>query len=432
MKKILLMSMSLLFLIACDKESTVVPEALENRAPESVDLISPVEGAEIDVHQVRFEWKAASDHENDKVTYDLYVYEEGAEPVRIVQNLTETSYILEDRSVFNSKFKWYVVANDGVQRETVVKSLERNFTTRDLQVIQMHSSDSQMLFPERSSYTGVYFKNNFLVMNGLSDRALADVWASSNYGQEWSLRNDLSLSIPDFRRHSHTNVILNDKLYILGGYNNDQPVGSIYSSVNGADWVEENFVGSFVPRYDHSSVVLNDKILVIGGHDGTLLRDDVLSWTGNPQDSWVEEASGEYTPFEGIRGHSSVVMDNKVWILGGTDQQGNYLNTVWVSSDGQNWTSSKGMPVMSAHHKSVVFDNKIWVIGGLNESGSLDQIYYYDMRTKVWNSYEMPSQFRGLHNHAVIAVDERTSNDGIYILGSLDGMNHVKDVWKLH
>lgn len=432
MKKFLLIFAGLLFIVGCQKENNVALDELQqNRAPENVDLISPVEGAELDVHEITFQWQKASDPENDKVTYDLYVYRNESSPTRIAENLTETSYTLEDRSVFNDSFKWYVVANDGVQREAVVKSQERNFTTRSVQVEQLHSEASSDLFPERASYTGVYFNNSLLVMNGLSDVALGDVWSSADFGKQWSLRSDLSGT--GFERYAHSSVILNDRLYVLGGYSDGQLVESIYSSLNGIDWREESFSGSFAPRYEHTSVVLNNKILVIGGHNDQAHLDDVLSWTGNLHDPWVQEASGVQTPFNGLRGHSSVVFDNKVWVIGGLDRNGDRLNEVWVSADGKNWESVQELPILSSHHKSVVFDDKVWVIGGLTASGPSNEVYYYDRMTKKWHSYDMPVEFRGLHNHAVIAVDEGRLDDGIYILGSFDGNNNfIKDVWKLH
>jgi hypothetical protein len=60
-----------------------------------------------------------------------------------------------------------------------------------------------------------------------------------------------------------------------------------------------------------------------------------------------------------------VVFDNKIWVLGGNNSP-TYLNDVWYSSDGVNWTQATADAWSSGHYygTSVVFDNKIWVLGG--------------------------------------------------------------------
>ncbi|NUM36764.1 MAG: hypothetical protein HUU50_19650 [Candidatus Brocadiae bacterium] len=64
--------------------------------------------------------------------------------------------------------------------------------------------------------------------------------------------------------------------------------------------------------------------------------------------------------------HTSVVFDDKIWIIGGDDTNGSYLNDVWSSSDGINWTQVTAHASWPARqqHTSVLFDDKIWIIGG--------------------------------------------------------------------
>ena len=80
--------------------------------------------------------------------------------------------------------------------------------------------------------------------------------------------------------------------------------------------------------------------------------------------------------FSKRRVHTSVVFDNKMWVIGGYDTAN--LNDVWYSSDGATWTQAT--PSASfytrAYHTSAVFDNKMWVIGGYNGS-YLNDVWYY-------------------------------------------------------
>jgi N-acetylneuraminic acid mutarotase len=102
------------------------------------------------------------------------------------------------------------------------------------------------------------------------------------------------------------------------------------------------------------------------------------------------------------------------------------------SEDGINWMPGKDLPMMSAYHKSVVFDDKMWIIGGMTESGPSNQVYYYDKNTSMWMPYEMPMDFRPMYNHSVIVVDKGMREDGIYILGSYDGTNYIRGMWKMY
>ena len=429
MKKIVSAFIALLFLIGCSEEKNgdIPMELQENLPPLAFELISPAEGAEVDVYDITFEWESATDPENDIVTYDLYLYRDGASPLRIAQDINETSYTLDSRSVFNSTFGWYVVAKDGKERGQTTTP-ERNFTTRSVRAEQVSSEGTIALFSPRYASSGVYFKDRFLIINGFGDGIRGDVWSSRNYGRQWALETDLDNT--GFERYAHSSVVFDDKIWIIGGYDTN-PIGNIYSSTDGINWAEEDFEGSFGRRYEHTSVVFDNKIWVIGGYDDDIFLDDVVYWTGRSQDSWTVVSDGIQTPFDGIRGHSSVVFDDKIWVIGGTNRKG-YVDEVWVTSDGRNWSESTNLPVMSAYHKSVVFDNKIWIIGGLTTSGPSNQVYYYDKTTSTWVAYEMPEAFRALYNHTVLTVDNKTPDDGIYVLGSFDGSKYSNEIWKLY
>ena len=78
------------------------------------------------------------------------------------------------------------------------------------------------------------------------------------------------------------------------------------------------------------------------------------------------------------------MFDNKIWVLGGVIVFGTNstrYNDVWFSENGTNWTEatagSAGWSIRQ-DHTSIVFDNKIWVLGG-----SLNTSTYYN---DVWSS----------------------------------------------
>ena len=70
--------------------------------------------------------------------------------------------------------------------------------------------------------------------------------------------------------------------------------------------------------------------------------------------------------------HTSLVYNNKMWMLGGTD--GSRKNDVWDSTDGINWTETTASANWSARnsHTSLVYNNKMWVLGGNDGSRKND------------------------------------------------------------
>ena len=84
-------------------------------------------------------------------------------------------------------------------------------------------------------------------------------------------------------------------------------------------------------------------------------------------------------PWSKRSGHTGVVFDNKMWVIGGGNwSTGAYCNDVWYSSDGTNWTLATASAGFSPRIflTSLVFDNKMWVIGGRSSSGNVNDVWY--------------------------------------------------------
>jgi len=52
--------------------------------------------------------------------------------------------------------------------------------------------------------------------------------------------------------------------------------------------------------------------------------------------TWVQATLA--APWAARYGHGGVAYDGKIWVLGGIGSDGNRLNDVWYSSDGENWS----------------------------------------------------------------------------------------------
>lgn len=63
-------------------------------------------------------------------------------------------------------------------------------------------------------------------------------------------------------------------------------------------------------------------------------------------------------------GHSCVVFQDKIWLIGGTD--GAYKNDVWYSSNGKEWFYATSNAPWSARGYThvLVYQNRLWIMGG--------------------------------------------------------------------
>jgi len=183
------------------------------------------------------------------------------------------------------------------------------------------------------------------------------------------------------------------------------------------NWTEVNNTAEFPARYVHSSVIFDNKMWVIGGYD-TDYRDDV--WYSSDGNVWYP--SVQHAGFPARREHSSVVFDNKMWVIGGLT--GALKNDVWNSSDGITWKEATSSAVFSKRysHSSVVFNNKMWVIGGTIGGGGLNDVYNSSDGI-TWNVAKASAEFPKRYSHSSVVYDNK-----IWVIGGNDAAT-MNDVW---
>ena len=156
------------------------------------------------------------------------------------------------------------------------------------------------------------------------------------------------------------------QMYVIGGWDTNQysQVDTVYASVDGSTWTSETPLPGI--RYGHTSVVLNSKLFVIGGLH---FSDDYASVIGTTDGStWVDE-----TPLpEAIFGAASAVLGSKMYVIGGV--QGSYdsdvfLDTVYSSKDGSVWATEPPLPAILYSHGAAASGQTLYVVGGGRERG---------------------------------------------------------------
>lgn len=138
-----------------------------------------------------------------------------------------------------------------------------------------------------------------------------------------------------------------------------RPVGSFVSSP------------SFGARHLATVVEFNGKLFTIGGYgynsDGVLhYLDDV--WSSVDGENWTLETDAP--GFMPRSFHQAVVFHNKMFLIGGFKWNGAPSNDIWSSIDGKNWLMEKENAEFPADwgYKILLYNDKLWLItGGQNE-----------------------------------------------------------------
>lgn len=151
----------------------------------------------------------------------------------------------------------------------------------------------------------------------------------------------------------------------------------------GGAWTQHAPTGHWSSRSGHSTVVFNGKIWVMGGVDNTFTHfNDV--WSSTDGVNWTQETAAAPWPARTL--HASVVFNNEIWVLGGLNYLAGEYGDVWSSPDGVNWTQhaatgQTGHWSARTGLQTVVFNNRLWVLGGLGLMSS-------SVLNDVWSSVD--------------------------------------------
>ena len=135
-----------------------------------------------------------------------------------------------------------------------------------------------------------------------------------------------------------------------------------------------------VKRRLHASVVLDDKIYVIGGHLHNGVLDTVEVY--DPQaDSWQCVASMP----RGLRCHAAAAMGGKIYVTGGANEKSSPTNSVCVYDPQTDvWTLLANMSYVRHGHASAAVGGKLYVFGGLGAGLCQSTVEVYDPASDSW------------------------------------------------
>ena len=187
--------------------------------------------------------------------------------------------------------------------------------------------------------------------------------------EQWQSRNDM----PTARQEIYA-ASSNSKIYIPGGILNDiVTTTSAFEVLNVKDNKWQRLAPLPLPRHHITPVIINEKLYAMGGFDGPypkwavkseMFIYDIKSNTWSDGQS-LPEARGE---------HVAVALGSKIHVIGGRVKQGNgddhfdsYIDSnvhrVFDTSTGK-WKSAASAPTARNSAAAAVIDGLIYVVGG--------------------------------------------------------------------
>jgi N-acetylneuraminic acid mutarotase len=217
-------------------------------------------------------------------------------------------------------------------------------------------------------------------------------------------------------RTDFTGAVLNGKVYIIGGFNNEGKTTDIVEFYD----PETDSWGTVHPlpeRLNHAAAAsYNDKLYVVGGYrdeyDPRSLSKELFVY--DPlTDKWQKGA-----PMPTAKGALTAnFINGTLYAVGGVDQSGVLDSNLAYDPNVNAWTEKKPMPTAREHLASAVVDGKLYVVGGRaggleNPMPNLDVNEAYDPIKNSWTVLEpMPSKRGGL------AAAASSPNGSIFVYG---------------
>ena len=295
----------------------------------------------------------------------------------------------------------------------------------------------------RKHFSPVVYNNKIWVLGGetIAGSQVRDVWTFDFNNEQWTQPINPFTNSPMQISYisKYSSVVYNDgsgeKIWILGGMGEFLDTTTMTTKYDITNQIltfdgsslaplNPNINVGWSPRIFHSSVVYNNKIWVLGGirADSSYIR-DVWSFDGS---TWIQHAN---PPWNQRHSFGAVVYNNKIWVLGGQKWYSGKAvssNEVW-SFDGSTWTQYANAPWSGRYNfASVVSDNKIWILGGWSdeENTEFKEVWSFDGST--WTQHtEIPWTKRKY----VTSVEH---DNKIFLLGGQTGSSGSslnKDMW---
>ncbi|XP_069797514.1 kelch-like protein 12 isoform X3 [Narcine bancroftii] len=211
----------------------------------------------------------------------------------------------------------------------------------------------------------------------------------------------------------------NEVLLVIGGFGSQQSPIDVVEKYNpkSQEW---SFLSSITRKRRYvATVSLNDRIYVIGGYDGRsrLSSVECLDYTSDEDGVWYSVA-----PMNVRRGLAgATTLGDMIYVAGGFDGSRRHTSMERYDPNIDQWSMLGDMQTAREGAGLVVANGVIYCLGGYDGINILSSVERYDPHTGHWTHVTPMATKRSGAGVALL-------NDHIYVVGGFDGTAHLASV----
>ena len=255
------------------------------------------------------------------------------------------------------------------------------------------TDDSPAHWEGRSTHGSLVFQDKMWLIGGrtASENHIAEVWSSTD-GYNWT---EVNPSAAFGARKEFVSMVHDGKMWVLGGeIEGNLLANDVWYSSDGATWHEATPAASWHVRDYFGGVAFasgatgSDEMWVLGHYTGDArgipgVEDHHYSTDGS---TWSSVSVSGLPPSSFF---PAITFNNVILIVGGyfyTNSAWSESNTIYSSTDGVNWAElSVSGSIWDARrlHTTLVYDDKLWILAGY--SGYNRDDYWYSPDGTQWH-----------------------------------------------
>ncbi|KAJ6245422.1 faciogenital dysplasia protein [Anaeramoeba flamelloides] len=183
-------------------------------------------------------------------------------------------------------------------------------------------------------------------------------------------------------------------------------------------------------RIGHTLSLVNKRLYLFGGvRDGIVYGD--LRYLDLETFVWYNIHLQNKSIPSPRYGHSATLIKNKIWIFGGIDENGKCLNDLYSFDLETNICSQMEYHEQTLQprcwHSALYIKEKeeLMIINGINEQAILNNVYCFNLITKIWRS---ESNFSSSHNQKRYNHSTIYYHDKLYLIGGTSNEQNLQDI----
>ena len=263
------------------------------------------------------------------------------------------------------------------ENKTSLLVIGGNYTKTEVNKIDLNTKQCKKVKDLPIDHVGgcvVSFNNSIYIAGGKNNRRVHEMKLNEN--------NDIcELQPMNETRQYASAAILNDELYVAGGFNSNNPCLSSVEKYSFATKKWENVQNMNQPRAYHSLVSSMGYLYSIGGFNGRSDYNSVERFDPNTN-LWEYVSSKQFK----TSGLTAVVCENEIYAIGGFS-----MKSCEKFSNGK-WETIADMNIERDCAAACVINGKIYVVGG-ESNDAWNSTEMYDPATNTWTLFYLDNMF---------------------------------------